>query len=100
MLFLFLISAVHCKNDFVVRHLQILIFENVKNEHSVEKSVSVTDTVFLKRSEQPLDVEQHPALLWFRKERAPVSPAVPLPGLSMLHTSTDGNLLRAPGTCL
>ena len=55
MLFLFLISVVHCKNDFVVRHLQILIFENVKNEHSVEKLVSVTDTVFLNRSEQPLD---------------------------------------------
>ena len=54
MLFPLLISVVHCK-DFVVRHLQILIFENVKNEHSVEKSVSVTDTVFLNRSEQPLD---------------------------------------------
>ena len=50
MLFLFLISVVHCKNDFVVRHLQILIFENVKNEHSVEKLVSVTDTVFLSAS--------------------------------------------------
>ena len=55
MLFPLLISVVHWKEDFVVGHLQILIFENVKNEHSVEKSVSMTDTVFLNRSEQAFD---------------------------------------------
>ena len=55
MLFPLLISVVHCKEDFVVRHLHILIFENVNNEHSVKELVSMTDTVFLNRSEQPLD---------------------------------------------
>ena len=32
----------------------------------------------------------------FRKERAPISPAVPLPALSLFYTGTDGNLLKAP----
>ena len=43
MLFPLLISVVHWKEDFVVGHLQILIFENVKNEHS-----AIVDTRWIK----------------------------------------------------
>ena len=42
MLFPLLISVVRWKEDFVVGHLQILIFKNVKNEHSVEKFLWLT----------------------------------------------------------
>ena len=36
----------------------------------------------------------------FRKERALTSPAVSLPDLFMLYTGTDGNLQKAPRSCL
>ena len=65
----------------------------MKNEHSVEKSVSMIDTVFLNRSEQPFDCG-------VRKEKAPISPEVSLPALSMLYIGIDGNLQKAPRTCL
>ena len=61
----------------------------------------MTDTVFLNRSEQPFDCGK--SILpcsGFRKERAPISPAVSLPDLSMLYIGTNGNLQKAPRTCL
>ena len=70
MLFPLLISVVRWKEDFVVGHLQILIFENVKNEHSVEKFLWLTLSFWTGVSSL-LTVEKHPALLWFQEGESP-----------------------------
>ena len=54
------------------------------------------DLVFLNRSEQPLDCGTASSFTMFRKDRVPISPAVPLPALSLFYTGTDGNLQKAP----
>ena len=69
------------------------IWECMKAMNTVEKSVSMCDLIFLNRSEQPFDCG-------VRKEKAPISPEVSLPALSMLYIGIDGNLQKAPRTCL
>ena len=90
------------KEGDAVRHLKILIFGNVWRQWTLCREITLY--VWPCLSEQ----EWAASWLWnsvlpccgFRKEIAPISPAVSLPALSMLYTGTDGNLQRPPRTCL
>ena len=86
------------KEGDAVRHLKILIFGNVWRQWTLCRDITLY--VWPCLSEQ----EWAGSWLWnsilsccgFRKEKAPISPALSLPALSMFYTGTYGNLQRAP----
>ena len=76
------------------------IWECEDNEYSVDKLFSMCYLVFLNRSEQALDCGTASSFTMFRKDRVPISPAVPLPALSMFYTVQMGTCKKPPRPCM